>query len=322
MLLAGIDEAGYGPLLGPLVVAASAFDIPDGDLENPPCLWQRLSTTVSRGRAKSAKKLYIDDSKRVHAGAHGLRDLERGVLCASQLLFGPAESLQQLLQNVAGHCLDDLARHRWYDVRYDQRFPLEQDGLSLKLYAQALVEPMERARCQLQYFQARVLPERALNELFDKTRNKGSALFSIAAILLDQLLNAAGSRPCLIVCDRQGGRSHYGQLLRLMFPQWSLTIQSESESMCDYRLSDGPRRARIIFTEKAESQSLPVALASMLAKYLREALMARFNRFWLSHNPNLTPTAGYYTDGRRFLDDIQSLRQTLGISDAHLIRSR
>ena len=99
----------------------------------------------------------------------------------------------------------------------------------------------------------------------------------------------------MIFCDRQGGRSHYGQLLRLMFEDWALEIVSETESRAEYRLMQKNAAVRIIFCEKAEAQCLPVAVASMLSKYLREALMHRFNAFWKGHLPTVEPTAGYYS---------------------------
>jgi ribonuclease HII len=79
---------------------------------------------------------------------------------------------------------------------------------------------------------------------------------------------------------------------------------------------------RLIFTEKAEAQCLPVAVASMLSKYLREAMMRRFNAWWRQHLPDVAPTAGYYGDGVRFLQDIDAKRRELAIPDADLIRSR
>jgi hypothetical protein len=97
---------------------------------------------------------------------------------------------------------------------------------------------------------------------------------------------------------------------------------SELEGRSEYRLRDGDHVVRIIFTEKAEEQCLPVALASMLSKYLRECLMHRFNHFWRGHVPELEATAGYYGDGQRFLQDIASKRAELGITDEQLVRCR
>ncbi len=53
-----------------------------------------------------------------------------------------------------------------------------------------------------------------------------------------------------------------------------------------------------------------------------ESLMGRFNAYWSAMLPELTPTAGYYSDGVRFLNDIDGKRRELGIEDAQLIRSR
>ena len=73
---------------------------------------------------------------------------------------------------------------------------------------------------------------------------------------------------------------------------------------------------------KAEAQCLPVAVASMLSKYLREMLMRRFNAFWKVHLPDVKPTAGYYNDGLRFLRDIKQKRRELQISDDLLVLAR
>jgi ribonuclease HII len=78
----------------------------------------------------------------------------------------------------------------------------------------------------------------------------------------------------------------------------------------------------VLFREKAEEQCMAVAVASMLSKYMREALMRRFNAWWQGVLPGVQPTAGYYGDGTRFLRDIEAKRVELGITDEELIRMR
>src|ERR1700761_3500150 len=87
MILAGIDEAGYGPLLGPLVVGCCAFEIsPDADDPSIPCVWARLRKLVSKTRSKTGRKIHVNDSKMAFSPSAGLKELERAVLaiaCAS-----------------------------------------------------------------------------------------------------------------------------------------------------------------------------------------------------------------------------------------------
>ncbi len=56
-----------------------------------------------------------------------------------------------------------------------------------------------------------------------------------------------------------------------------------------------------------------MAAASVVAKYLREACMAAFNRFWQGRRPDLKPTAGYPSDAKRFLAEIESDAASLGL---------
>lgn len=331
MILAGIDEAGYGPLLGPLVVGCCAFQVTDADpgADELPCLWKRLRKLVGKTRCRQGKKLHVNDSKQVYSPSVGVKELERAILTIAGAGWAWSPSLDAFVARVAGHAKADLESHPWYAGATDgETFPLANEALSLRLTANGLRAEMERAGAVCVHLAARVVCESQYNRMVDATRNKGSVLFSTAAIHVDHLIRTYGDQGLVIFCDRQGGREHYGPLLMQMFDDWSLEIVRERDGHSEYRLHRAAggggvgHAVRIIFCEKAEAQCMPVAIASMLSKYLRESLMGRFNAWWQARVPGLTPTAGYYNDGLRFLQDVDSKRHELGIPDAMLVRSR
>src|SRR5437763_15361639 len=111
MILAGVDEAGYGPLLGPLVVGCCAFEV-DGPAPAPgaglPCLWKALKKLVSKNRLRNHRKLHINDSKLVYSPHLGVKELERSGLAVAATWCDFEQSLPAFIGRVAGHVLAEL----------------------------------------------------------------------------------------------------------------------------------------------------------------------------------------------------------------------
>ena len=61
----------------------------------------------------------------------------------------------------------------------------------------------------------------------------------------------------------------------------------------------------------------------MTSKYLRELLMEMLNTYFQRHCPGITPTAGYYKDGRRFLADLEKFNLAPNLApESLLVRQR
>lgn len=139
---------------------------------------------------------------------------------------------------------------------------------------------------------------------------------------MQRIADAYPNHELLIRADKQGAREHYGRLLMRAFEDRRLKIIEETGEFSAYEMVGGPVRWRVSFTQSGESRHMPIALASLISKYLRELLMACFNAYWTSHVPGLKPTAGYYRDGQRFLRDLQPHLGRLRITTDRLVRQR
>jgi len=318
-LIVGIDEAGYGPVLGPLVVSATIFE---ADADRPHTdLWEALSEVPVRKPGKGAGEgLVVGDSKQVYSTGKGLAALEAGVLTFAAVAPDPAPaSLEDFLTAFGWPGLEVPSECPWY---FATSVPLPVESQDLH-YVAALGAAMERAGLRFHGFLTRPVFVPEFNRQVEKLDNKSHLLFAVSSSLAEE----AGRRfpdidEGLFLYDKQGGRNAYGPLLLPRFPDYGFLVEYESRAESSYQLLSKGRRHTHRFTMKGDDKHFPIALASMCSKYIRELFMREFNSFWLQHRPDLRPTAGYYTDAQRFLAETEELRRALGIEDGTLIRSR
>lgn len=290
----GMDEAGYGPNLGPLVqTAVSLYKVAaDG---NP---WTDLALAIHRVGERPVGRILVDDSKKVHSGKRGFERLERGVcstLLASHGTF--ADVLQPLLVEPS---LGDLIGESWF--LQSAKVPSE-DGTIAEDREKFAREAAE-AGITFGPSKALVTPATRFNEIVNRAGNKAEILMRGLVLMLREVVTLPGVGPILVSVDRLGGRTHYAGVLKHAFPQCHPSIEIENAEFCRYRLEGMGRAVVVEFQPRSDSVHLPVALASMLAKYVRETCMAMFNAWWAARVPGIKATAGYPVDAARFRGDI------------------
>lgn len=322
-MVCGIDEAGLGPVLGPLVMTATAFAVPDDAAET--CLWKQLSPVVTRNRPRSSKRVrvHVADSKKVFTrqSASGLTPLESGVLTLLAAGGTECRTLAELLAAVAPRAAEMGRQYPWYNG-CELPLPFRAGATGVALAANAVKVQFARRGVCPEPVACEVVFAEEFNRLIEATQNKSATAFGITARLLRGLWDRLADPRLLIWVDRQGGRTHYLHELSPLFPECELKILDETPDHSAYRLNGCGREAEVHFCVAAEDRQLPVALASMVSKYLRELFMEQLNAFWASHVPDLAPTAGYATDGRRFYEQIAAKRAELGIAEQWLWRCR
>ena len=224
-ILIGMDEAGYGPNYGPLVVAAtawqvasgergagrgeqetrkpvsvgrtrtsssSAFLIPPSTLPLPhssaaPDLYHLLRAVVAK--RPSTRRLAIADSKSLYTPGLGLRQLELG-------LHAVLLSLQQsptCWSAIVDYCEADPAGHHkttcWPDD-FNCQLPIDAAADEAMRLATRLTRACEAAGVRPLLIRARMIYPAQFNDLVTHHGSKGAALSHITVGLLREIVDS------------------------------------------------------------------------------------------------------------------------------------
>ncbi len=227
----GIDEAGYAPRLGPLVVTGVRLEGPAPARDLYACLAGAV-TRAPAGRSGPPRPLSIADSKTVYDRAKGLAELERGALSFLRVaLEGPEGAARRtstdlaLAQALSGHVLD-LSGLEWYGGP-PERLPLAADAGDVARSGERLARALDAADVCGLTMRSRVITARELNRGLSRGPNKADLLVEVVAGLLASLTQPltggerkkpAPPREATVLVDRLGGRKDYRALLEAAFP--------------------------------------------------------------------------------------------------------
>jgi ribonuclease HII len=315
----GIDEAGYGPNLGPLVMTLVACRVPD-ELHDAN-LWDVLKSTVRRADEPADHRLIVADSKQVYSPANGWGELEKTALCAhAGGFFDHAPTLADFLQHLASDELPALRREAWFIG--DTTLPTEVSPADLAGAIDDWKGASEEAGVTWGFCQSAIVPAPRFNDLIAEWGSKGAVLGIALTQLMQRCLEKTNAAPMRFVVDKHGGRNTYSALLQHAFQGGFVWADEEGPQRSIYRVVGLDRAVRIMFMPKADVLHFTVALASMISKYVRELLMREFNRFWQAHVPGLKATAGYPLDAVRYIDAIRPAMLKLGIAERLVWRCR
>lgn len=312
-VIVGIDEAGYGPLLGPLVVSAVAFEVPVSIMKGVasaaqgPDFWAILHRSVARRPGRNDARLAVADSKVLHNRADGgITLIERAALTFLSVTQDVPCSLRALGERVCPDLRRKLDGYPWY-AGTEPALPVACRPDDLRTQHNALAADLRDRGISFLGAWSEVLPEGHYNRMVNATRNKAVVLFGLTVRLIQRIAETVAARPLRVWVDRQGGRIGYTRPLMNAFTDARVEVVEESPERSSYRLTRRPAPWMIRFVQKGETHHLPIALASVMSKYLRELFMMCFNAYWSARVAGLRPTAGYYQDGQRFLADIEEV---------------
>lgn len=316
-LVAGVDENGLGPRLGPLLATCATLELATNYNE---------ATLGDLGR-----HLGIEDSKK-SSGFSKMKKAESLTLALLHAELGHTpNTMAEVVAALSERGVSVLKARCPSKAEQKQCWSTE---VALPAFGgdlesgQVMLAGLEEAGVLVRRVRSRFACAKEIGDELSAGNSKLKLdLLLFEALLLDA--HKATGKPLLSFCGMVGGIRDYTSYFsefkgaKAHEPaesEWtSFGASAESEARDDkcYRTKVGVVR----FEKKADARHLPVALASMVGKYLRELSMARLNRFYQGHIEDLRPASGYHDSVTEvFVDQTAKLRRRLQIRDACFFR--
>jgi ribonuclease HII len=303
MYVMGVDENGLGPVLGPLVTTAVGLEL--GRYHTA-----RLSNL--------GRELGVDDSKATAAFGR--------MAAAEGLALAVLEALHGCLPGDADELLGrllldapELLRERCPEASRPQCWSV---GLALPCFGGDVAQGRQtlRALARRGVRVVRAKSAVACTRFLNDRLARGQSRVEVDLELMERLVldaRAGLGAELHAVCGMVGGIRDYPSKLR-HFARDKVRARRAALGSLAYDV-EGVGQVR--FEIDADQRHLPVALASMIGKYVRELWMLRHNRFYQARDPELLEVSGYHDPvTRRFIAASELLRKRLGVEPACFLR--
>jgi hypothetical protein len=304
----GADENGLGPRLGPMIVTAVLARVSESG-------WD-----VASRRPRGALASRLGDSKAmvshgdVALGEAWTRALvgracgrpESGVAPAhpDELVHAVAADSRDHLRSP---CPSHVAEQCWSP--HGEAFEAPE---SLVGEIHKDLDKLAAKGVELLGVRAVILCSKRLNEGVDAGKNRFVLdLHAMERLILD--FNALAGGEVHAVCGKVGGFGKYSNAFGPLGGRLHSVIE-ESRKRSAYYF---PGVGELAFIQDSDASDMLVAMASMVGKYLREALMARVVRFYRGDQPELDDASGYHDPiTARFVDATRLVRDRRNVPDS------
>jgi len=280
----GVDEAGLGPILGPLAIArvTVAGDSPEGFTQ----LFKEAETGVA-------------DSKKIHQNAFDVGPIETVALGGiAWLSNGKVPSNAAELFALFNERPEDRTLP-WQVGAEDLKLPLAIP--EVPKWKIPGIEPVG--------FDGVLVHPSSLNAARRSGINRANLELQYISKILSTI--PPNFEEFHVDVDRLGGRVYYGEVLQQFWPDSTVNVVDEAKLKSEYTAHSEARKRFIRFLVSGEENSSLIALSSCIAKYIREVHMTLFNKYWMSRFQKLKPTSGYWTDAMIWMRTVNKLDHTV-----------
>jgi ribonuclease HII len=303
MRIVGVDENGLGPLLGPLVTTAVTVE---------------TARYSQKRHGAVGRELGIDDSKNT-AGFGRMAVAEGLTLALLAARCGQVcTDVDQLFAALLLDARDALVRPCPETSRsqcWSRPLPLPCFGGNVEEGA-AMLRKLVKRGVEVTHVRSALACTGVLNNLLAR----GQSRVEVDLELMERLVldaRAVAGEELAAICGMVGGIRNYPAKMR-HWPQHGVSVLKAPRPTLAFMVGGV---GKVSFEIDADAHHLPVALASMVGKYVRELWMARQNRFYLEHDASLEEVSGYHDPvTQRFIGATVQLRRSLGIVDDCFVR--